>query len=571
MEIISTYSLLPLVSSVFTITLGFFVWIKKPKQLLHILFLLYSFTIALWLFGTFALFNAVTPSEQIFWDRFIYVGVVFIPTFLYHFGLLYTNHKEHPLLLYIGYICSLFFLPVSQLDIFSKGLYKYQWGVHTIAQPMHHVFLVYFSIYFLLFFATLIKYYHHVHDARKKQVRLLIIGFAVLDLVGPLAFLPAYGIPIYPVIFLCALPFVLLVAYAIIKHNALEVKTIAAEIGVTMFTLASFIEVFLSKNSVELLFRTGVFLIVLVFSLVLLRSVKKEIERREQVTQLAHSLERANIRLQELDRQKTEFLSIASHQLRTPLSILKGYIELIDDGAYGKVGKKLHGILHNMDDSNERLVRLVNEFLNITRLEQERTKYVFAKTSMADMVGSVVQELDLRAKEKGLSISWKTPKGNTAVVMDEEKVRQVAFNYIDNAIKYSDTGTVAVSVKPEEDGVAVRVKDNGFGFEKIDEVNFFQKFYRGENVKGTNVNGTGLGLYVCRKFIEAHGGKVWAHSEGLKKGSEFGFWLPKQPTGQVAESAIAAQASEQAAAAAHTAQASASAPAPEPIKEPAKA
>lgn len=563
MEIISTYSLLPLVSCVFVLTLGFFVWIKKSRQLLHILFLLYSFTLSLWLFGTFALFNAVTPSQQIFWDRFVYVGVVFIPIFLYHFGLLYSNNKHHPALLYIGYICSLIFLPISQLDIFSKGLYTYKWGVHTIAQPAHHFFLIYFSVYFLLFFANLLKYHHHVHDARKKQVRLLIIGFAVLDLVGPLAFLPAYGIPVYPVIFLSALPFVLLVAYAIIKHNALEVKTIAAEIGVTMLTLAAFAEVFLSKNAVELLFRSGVFLIVLVFSLILLRSVKKEIDRREQVLELAHSLERANIRLQELDRQKTEFLSIASHQLRTPLSILKGYIELIDDGAYGKVGKKMHGILHNMDESNERLVRLVNEFLNITRLEQERTKYVFAKTNIAEMVGSVVEELGLRAKEKGLSISWKVPKGNFAIVIDEEKVRQVAFNYIDNAIKYSDVGVLVVTVKNEGNGLAVRVQDRGFGFEKQDEVNFFQKFYRGENVKGTNVNGTGLGLYVCRKFIEAHGGKVWAHSAGLKKGSEFGFWLPKQPTGQMAEATLRAEAADHEHAAAQKHAAAAAIPAPE--------
>ncbi len=541
MEIISTYSLLPLVSCVFVLTLGFFVWIKKSRQLLHILFLLYSFTLSFWLFGTFALFNAVSPEQQIFWDRFVYVGVVFIPIFLYHFGLLYSNNKQHPILLYFGYACSLFFLPISQLDIFSKGLYTYKWGVHTIAQPLHHAFLVFFGFYFLLFFITLLKYHHHVHDERKKQVRLLIIGFAALDLVGPLAFLPAYGIPVYPVIFLSAIPFVLLVAYAIIRHNALEVKTIAAEIGVTMLMLAAFAEIFISRNTVELLFRSGVFLIVLVFSLVLLRSVKKEIDRREQVLQLAHSLERANIRLQELDRQKTEFLSIASHQLRTPLSILKGYIELIDDGAYGKVGRKLHGILHNMDESNERLVRLVNEFLNITRLEQERTKYVFSKTNLGEMVQSVVQELSLRAKEKGLSITAKLPKISVFTVLDEEKVRQVVFNYIDNAIKYTEVGVVVVTVKSEGGGAAIRVQDHGFGFEKQDEVNFFQKFYRGENVKGTNVNGTGLGLYVCRKFIEAHGGKVWAHSEGLKKGSEFGFWLPKHPTGQVAETAMSAE------------------------------
>ena len=94
------------------------------------------------------------------------------------------------------------------------------------------------------------------------------------------------------------------------------------------------------------------------------------------------------------------------------------------------------------------------------------------------------------------------------------------------AIKYSEKGDIKILLTKESGGVAMRVKDGGIGFEKNDEVNFYQKFYRGENVKNTNVNGTGLGLYVCRKFIEGHGGRVWAKSPGLNKGSEFGFWVP---------------------------------------------
>ena len=113
---------------------------------------------------------------------------------------------------------------------------------------------------------------------------------------------------------------------------------------------------------------------------------------------------------------------------------------------------------------------------------------------------------------------------------DADRIGQVLTNLIDNAIKYTEKGIIKVTVEETDGGIKVAVNDHGFGFEKVDEANFFQKFYRGENVKGTNVTGTGLGLYVCRKFIEAHGGKVWAHSPGLGQGSEFGFWLPSKPT-----------------------------------------
>jgi len=238
-------------------------------------------------------------------------------------------------------------------------------------------------------------------------------------------------------------------------------------------------------------------------------------------------LKRANLRLQELDRQKTEFLSIASHQLRTPLSIIKGYIELIQDGAYGKITQKAFGILRDMDESNEHLIKLVDEFLNISRIEQNRTKFSFEKAVLSDLISNVYKELQIKAKNKRLELLWaKDETVDDTVMMDAEKIRHVIYNFVDNAIKYSERGDVLITAVNEDSGIAVRVKDQGLGFNKEDEINFFQKFYRGKNVDGVNVNGTGLGIYVCKKFIEAHNGKVWAKSPGLGNGSEFGFWIP---------------------------------------------
>ncbi len=532
MNIISAYSLLPLLGSLFVIVLGFFVWFKKPKELLHILFFLYSFTISLWLFGTFKLFNATSPQDQLFWDRFIYIGVVFIPIFLYHFGVIYLNNKKQHWFLGLGYILAFIFLPFTQTPYLVDGLYTYQWGVHAVAKILHHPFLAYFLIYFAVFFVNLYIAYRHAEGVRKKQLGYMLIGFGILDVIGPFAFLPAYGIPVPPIIFLSAVPFALIVAYGIIKHNALEVKTITTEVFVTILTLISLAEVFIANTTTEFIFRVILCFCILIFSFFLLESVKKEIERRNEVVKLAESLEKANTRLQEIDRQKTEFLSIASHQLRTPLSIIKGYIELIKDGAFGKVTKKTITVLHDMDESNERLVKLVDEFLDITRIEQGRTKYSFKEESMHELIDSVIKELHDKAETKGLHIIWEKTAKDDMVFMDSEKIRHVVFNYVDNAIKYSPEGDITITFEREGDDAVLRVKDHGFGFNKEDEANFFQKFYRGKNVVGTNVNGTGLGIYVCRKFIEKHTGSVWAHSEGLGKGSEFGFRILMKQNGR---------------------------------------
>lgn len=326
----------------------------------------------------------------------------------------------------------------------------------------------------------------------------------------------------------------------------MNAKTIAVEAAVGMANLVLITEIFLARNWPEFFLRVFATLIIGSVSLLFIQSVRKEISRRKEVAQLADSLGQANRRLQELDKQKTEFLSIASHQLRTPLSILKGYIELIQDGAYGRPTKKLLQTLTDMDQSNERLIRLVDEFLNISRIEQGRVKYSFTAANINAMLGSVVKELTERAEAKGLRIVWRPNARVTEVYMDEEKIRHVTFNLIDNAIKYSAHGAITVTLEADACEATVRIKDQGIGFNaKKDGANFFQKFYRGDNVKTLAVNGTGLGIYVCRKFIEAHFGRVWAVSRGLHKGSEFGFAIPIKQAGcsrEVAESPAAAAA-----------------------------
>jgi signal transduction histidine kinase len=281
-----------------------------------------------------------------------------------------------------------------------------------------------------------------------------------------------------------------------------------------------------SRGTAELIVNLSVFACSLVFSFILISSVKKEIQRREEVTKLAASLEKLNAQLKEADRQKTEFLSIASHQLRTPLSILKGYVELIEDEAYGKINKELRRVLNNINEGNERLITLVDEFLNVSRIEQGRVQYNFESCELRDIVKSTIDEFADRAKKKGISMVFDGDRHKLSTFCDKEKVRLVFFNYIDNAIKYGNNTPLKISIKEKDEGVAVSVSDKGIGFSIADSQHLFSRYYRSSNTDRVGEVGYGLGLYVCRKFIEAQGGKVWAKSTGINRGSEFGFWLP---------------------------------------------
>lgn len=525
MVIHSTYSLLPLVSGVFVLTLGFFVWLKKPKELLHILFLFYTVAVFLWLFGTFRMFNSIFLGDQIFWDRFLYVGVIFIPIVFYHFGVLYCDIKKQDGLVITGYLWAFIFLIFSQTDYFVKGVYQYSWGAHARAQMLHHLFLAYFFFYSVFFFVNLFIHYRRSEGLHKRQVKYMLIGYGILDLIGPLAFLPAYGIPIYPVIFLSAIPFVLFMAYAIIRYNALDVKYITVEVIVSMFNLVILSEIFFSKSYPELALRALAAVLVLAFSIILVKSVKKEIQRREQVTLLASSLEEANRHLSEMDRQKTEFLSIAAHQLRTPITIIRGYADLLTDKQYGRLTTEGKSAIKKMDETAVNMTKMTDEFLDITHIESGKEKFDFCSNDLNCLISGVVAGLAEQASKKGLKIQW-NPKGRLEAVFDMGKIRNCVSNFLDNAIRYSDKGTVKIETGRVDDGIFLRVKDEGLGFTRDDQVNFFQKFFRGQNTKGVNVTGTGLGLFVCKKFIEAHHGRIWAKSAGLGKGSEFGFWIP---------------------------------------------
>ncbi len=524
------FTILPLTCSIFVTFLGIFILVKDPKSRMNQLLFGFNVCMFFWLFGTFMMFaTRGSVAQAIFWDRFVYLGVVLMPALMHHFSLVFTNqeHKQ-TLLLTINYLVGIFFVVVSRTPYFVDGLYIYSWGAHTQARLFHHIFLATFFLGTGIFFVNLLKSFLKSKDRiYRTQIIYVFIAFALVMFVGGSAYLYAYGIDTkFPFAYVTGLLFPVMLFYAVMKHGLLGIKSIATEVLVGVAEFFIVIQIFFSETQLEIIERIMFATVLGLIGFLLARSVNREIIRRQETAKLAKSLEQANLQLKELDKQKTDFLSIAAHQLRTPLSIINGYVELINDGAYGKVTQKVKTVLTTMDESNVRLVKLVDEFLDITRIEQGKTKFDFKEKEMCAVVESVVNEFEDRVKKSGLKLTWIACRDKIVVVMDEEKIRHVIFNFVDNAIKYSAKGTVTVSVNEENNGVAVRVRDQGFGFNKTDEANFFQKFYRGNNVKGTNVTGTGLGLYVCRKFIEAHEGKIWAHSEGLKKGSEFGLWIP---------------------------------------------
>ncbi|MBD3359962.1 MAG: GAF domain-containing protein [Candidatus Buchananbacteria bacterium] len=240
------------------------------------------------------------------------------------------------------------------------------------------------------------------------------------------------------------------------------------------------------------------------------------------VAERTKALQDANIQLKKLDKAKSEFISIASHQLRTPLTVIKGYISMVSQGDYGKISDQVSEPLDRIYKSTLRIINLVEDLLNISRIESGRMKYDFSKADLAKIVNSVYEELEQHAKNKGLEFKYIKPKKELPeIIMDQKKIREVVMNLMDNAIKYTDQGSITITLEKKNNSIVYCVKDTGRGVEPDEMPMLFKKFSRAKGAKLVHTEGTGLGLYIAKQIIERHGGKIWAESQGRNKGSKF--------------------------------------------------
>jgi len=245
---------------------------------------------------------------------------------------------------------------------------------------------------------------------------------------------------------------------------------------------------------------------------------------KDEVEKATRDLRQANEKLKRLDAAKSEFISIASHQLRTPLTVIKGYISMILEGSFGRISATQKQALDKVYESSERLIQLIENLLNISRIESGRLQYTFEPTDLAALVKDVVDDLKSVAKKKGLRFTYNAPqKQLPKLQMDEEKMRQVVMNMIDNSIKYTKKGSVTVSLKQEYGRIKFCVQDTGIGISQEQKENLFKKFSRGSGPSLIHTEGTGLGLYVAKQIVEAHKGRIWAESRGENQGSCFCF------------------------------------------------
>ena len=248
---------------------------------------------------------------------------------------------------------------------------------------------------------------------------------------------------------------------------------------------------------------------------------------QDKIETATKKLRQANDKLRKLDETKDEFVSMASHQLRTPLTSVKGYLSMVLEGDGGALNDTQRQMLTQSYASAQRMVYLISDLLNLSRLNTGKFVIEAGPVDLRDVVAAEIDQLHETAKAREITLTYEPPKEFPTLMLDETKIHQVVMNFMDNAIYYTPAGgKIDILLRETATAIEFRVKDTGIGVSRDVQRHLFTKFYRADNARRMRPDGTGLGLFMAKKIVVAQGGAILFESEE-GKGSVFGFRFQK--------------------------------------------
>ena len=518
-----------LINGIVATAFGFLVIGKNWRERSNQIYFLMTIALAVWSFGYWQWQLATDYSVALFWVRFLSVGSLFIPVFFFHWINFFINRKKiNNVIIVISYVLVGVIIFFVNTPLFISSLqHEAVFNFWPIAGRAYDIYFSYIYIGIVLYTGyLLLRSYVTEKDKEKKGQLLFIILGSFIGFGGGLTNFPLwFDIQILPYGNFLVVVFPFLLGYSALRYKLFNAKTIATEILVFFIIIILLVEAVISTTLLETALKTAVFLIVSTLGYLLIRSARKEITQREKIEKLATDLEIANVRLTELDRQKSEFVSFATHQLRAPLTAMKGYTSMILEGDMGKMDDEAKLGVSRIFDSAKTLTNIVDDYLNLSRIELGTMKYVFDVIDFKTLVEDIVGELKPNIEKSGLKFTFTAENGDVdyRITADRDKFKQVIANLIDNSMKYTPSGSVALSLafnRPLHKFVFT-IKDTGIGIDPEVLPHLFVKWSRAGNANKTNIKGTGLGLFVAKEIITAHHGTIRAESPGEGKGSTF--------------------------------------------------
>lgn len=523
-------------ASIGGVALGLLVLLRAKRSIGNVSFAIMSITLSLVVAANyFSLTNKQSAELTLFWIRTVMFLVPILMFALYYFSQTYLNDqfKFSRKKVFILSSLTLLMCIINITPLCYSGVTISEAGSIV---PQTGVGLMLNGFFILpLFGLSVIEMIKNTRNAKSQHDKNMI-KFALY------MFLISFGIQIITSFIIVALfnytalipvgsflifLFVILMTISIIYLKAFSINLVSAFVFAIILSILMFAEIFTASGLQAIIYKIIVFLAVAFIGFQFIKSTRHEIRQKEDLTKLAQELKAANSHLKELDQLKDDFLSMAAHELNTPIAAIEGYLSMIlDEHLGGEVNPKVTKYLENMFTSSKRLALLVHDMLNVSRIESGRIHLVYVNTPIEDVIEQAIAEIGSKAKERKHTLIFEKPSKKLPITWyDMTRITEVLINLIGNAIKYTDPGgKIVASASADDKFITVSVKDNGRGIPADKEKTVFDKFSQVDILKD-EVKGTGLGMYIAKKFIELHKGKIWFDSE-VSKGTTFYFTLP---------------------------------------------
>lgn len=519
--------------SIMSVIFGMAVYSADRKSESNRSFTFFTFIIAAWLLADYSVYQSSLTNYQVMLNRMDLAVISLMILGLSYFVNLFPREiiKIPKFILWLVVVFTIvMYFGIIFSDKFVQSAWMEPYGSNFSQGPLFSVFAAFSSVLTLYAIVILIIKYYRFKGIEKEQIRYVLWGIAllcVLNLIFNL-FIPmvtknfVYGrLGTYSSIF-----FVAFTAYAIMRHRLFNLKIILTQAAAVLINVISIVQIFTARSAMDSLLRSLFAVLIFYSSYLLIISVKKEIAQREKIEHLAKQLEKANEGLKELDIEKSNFISMASHELNSPLTAINGYLSMIlEEKMGGVLSQTHHKYLNNVFVSTKRLMHLVSDLLNVTRIEEKRIHLVYSEVDLNEVIKQTLVELRPNIDEMRHKVTINLAKNLPLTWCDRDRISEVVINLTSNAVKYTDArGHIEISSEVIGHDIKITVKDNGIGISKEGQTRLFGKFEQG-NISRDQRKGTGLGLFIVKNLVELHKGKIWLESEE-GKGTAFHFSLP---------------------------------------------
>ena len=504
-----------LVAVVGILVLSTVVFLRSKNSITSRSFFFFSFVTILWGISNYFLYKFTNESDALLALRFhIFLSIWHAYAFFQLAYVFPSEKKELPSWHRFVLLPLAFFSSTLLLIPFIFRQVSHFIPVEEVLNPEKSQGIILAGIVTISFFAAGISVlFRRIGETKGDERRQVMLMFTGMSLTAGLLLLFSFILPIgfknfdfvpYGALFI--FPVIVFTAYAIYIVEMFHVKNIFAGLFTFFLSTVSLIELVLAETIEQILLRIVVFLLTIIIGIQLVKNT--------------FEIELAN-------EQKSELMSFATHEIRTPITVMRGYATMLLEGDRGDISKEVKNLLQKIMIAGNDVTTLLAEYLDKSKIELGQLEYIPSEFDVVTMVNEILSIFKVHAEQKGVELTHVIdPHHKYFIYADQARIKEVVINVIDNSIKYTPHGSIDVTVTSKDGHVIIKVSDTGVGIEAETIPVLFKEFSRADLQK-VNILGSGLGLFLAKKFTEAQKGQIWAESEGKDKGAQFYITFPE--------------------------------------------